>query len=220
MYAATTRDQSRRGTTTGKTRRGARTLRRQIHDRRLAPAGSSRAERLDPFTLPVRFSVADTTADERMRFVELSCERVVLRRAVAGIDMALNLPIAAYLGIAIRMEPPDGEAPGAVTVVLEHRDPSLSLPLFRAGDGNDIVAEWQSWARVLKLPLLVAESDGRLREPFQRVGSVRAGTPCPRRRRRSAIKARRPSMMLRRKPGRSIARASVHRDEREIIARN
>jgi hypothetical protein len=208
------------GTTTGKTRRGVRTLRRQIQDRRLAPAGSSRAERLDPFTLPVRFAIADTAADERMRFVELSRENVVLRRAVAGIDMALNLPIAAYLGIAIRMEPPNGETPGAVAVVLEHRDPSLSLPLYRAGDGNDIVAEWQSWARVLKLPLLVAAADGGLREPFQRVGSVRAGPPGPRRRRRSAVKARRPSIMLRRKPGRSIARAIVHRDEREIIARN
>jgi hypothetical protein len=35
-------------------------------------AGSSRAERLDPFTLPVRFSVSDKAADERVRQVELT----------------------------------------------------------------------------------------------------------------------------------------------------
>src|SRR5262249_27179115 len=113
----------------------------------------------------------------------------------------------------------DGED-GAVMVVLEHRDPGLSLPLYRAQDGSDIVAEWQSWARVLSLPLLVAEPDGRLREPFARIGAVRIGAPRWRRRRRSAIRARRPSILLRRKAGRSIAGAAVHRDEREIIARD
>src|SRR5574341_1429498 len=77
-----------------------------------------------------------------VQLVELSRERVVLRRAVRGIKMAVNLPVAAYLGVAIRMEPPAGEAPGAVSLVLEHRDPALSLPLYRASDGTDIVAEW------------------------------------------------------------------------------
>jgi hypothetical protein len=81
------------------------------------------------------------------------------------------------------------------------------------------VAEWQSWARVLSLPLLVAEADGRLREPFERVGALRVATPTRRRRSRSAVRRRRPSIMLRRKAGRSIADAVVHRGEREIIAR-
>jgi hypothetical protein len=141
------------------------------------PAGSSRVERLDPFTLPVRFSVSDKGADERLRVVELSRERVVVHRAVAGITMAIRLPVAAYLGVALRMEPPDGESSGAVALVLEHKDPGLSLPLYRATDGTDIVAEWQSWGRVLELPLLVAEADGGLREPFARIGAVRVGAP-------------------------------------------
>ena len=108
---------------------------------------------------------------------------------------------------------------GAVMVMLEHRDPGLSLPLYRADDGNDIVAEWQTWARVLSLPLLVAEADGRLREPFARIGAVRVAAPSWRRRRRSALRARRPTLPLRRRVGRSIADATVHRGEREIIAR-
>jgi hypothetical protein len=184
------------------------------------PAGSSRDERLDPFTLPVRFTVSDKTADGRVRFVELSRERVVHHRAVRGIRMAIKLPVAAYLGVAVRMVPPaDGEA-GAVVIMLEHRDPGLSLELYRADDGADIVAEWQSWARVLDMPLLVAEADGRLREPFARLGALRVAAPTWRRRRRSALRMRRPSILLRRKPGRSIVDAIVHRSEREIIARN
>ena len=44
--------------------------------------------------------------------VELTRERVVLHRAVRGIKMAVDLPVAAYLGVAIRMEPPAGHRPG------------------------------------------------------------------------------------------------------------
>jgi hypothetical protein len=195
-------------------------LRRQTQIGRVNPTGSSRDERLDPFCLPARFEATDAAADGRMRTVELTRERVVLRRAVHGIKMAVNLPVTAYLGVAICMEAPEGDRPGAVSVVLEHRDTALSLPLYRAADGTDIVAEWQSWARVLRLPLLIAEADGRLREPFARIGALRVARPTGRRRRRTAIRKRRPSILLRRKVGRSIANAAVHRGEREIIARN
>jgi hypothetical protein len=194
-------------------------LRRQTTTSRVTPAGSSRAERLDPFALPLRFEAADHTADERVRFVELHHERVVLRRALRGIKMAVNLPVSAYLGVAIRMEPPTGETTGAVTLVLEHPDSQLSLTLYRATDTIDIVAEWQTWGRVLRLPLLVAEADGRLREPFPRIGAVRVATPVARRRRHSALRARRPTFPLRRRPGHSLADAAVHQGEREIIAR-
>jgi hypothetical protein len=184
------------------------------------PAGSSRDERLDPFSLPLRFEARDAAADGSVRFVELMRERVVVRRSVRGMLMAVNLPVASYLGVALRIEPPAGTAPSAVALVLEHRDGALSLPLYRADDGTDIVAEWQSWARVLKLPLLVAGADGELREAFARIGAVRIAAPLPRRRKYSAVNARRPSIFLRRKPGRRLAGAAVHRGEREIIARN
>jgi len=195
-------------------------LRRQATDGRISPARSSRDERLDPFALPLRFETADITADARIRSVELTRERVVMRRSVRGMLMALNLPVKSYLGVALRIEPPAGAAAGAIAVVLEHRDGALSLPLYRAQDGSDIVAEWQSWARVLSLPLLVAEPDGRLREPFERIGAVLVAAPAARRRKRSAVKARRPSIFLRRRQGRSLADAAVHSGEREIIARN
>ena len=78
-------------------------MRRQAAVGRATPAGSSRDERLDPFALPVQFVVSDKAADERVRNVELTRERVVVRRAVNGIKMAVNLPIAAYL-IAVVVE--------------------------------------------------------------------------------------------------------------------
>ena len=155
-----------------------------------------------------------------MRLVELRRERAVLRPAARGIKLAPNLPVAAYLGVAIRMEPPAGPAPGAVALVLEHPDPALSLTLYRAADGTDIVAEWRAWGRALGLPLLVAEADGRLREPFNRIGGVGVGPPISRRRRRSALRRRRPALPLRRWAGTASAKPLVHRGVREIIARD
>jgi hypothetical protein len=184
------------------------------------PAGSSRVERLDPFALPLRFEAADNAADERVRLVELHRQRIVLRRAVRGIKMAVQLPVAAYLGVAIRLVPPDAGSTGAVAVVLEHPDPALSLELYRTADGGDIVAEWQSWGRMLGRPLLIADADGQLRNPFAHVGAIRIGTSIARRRRHSVLHRRRPSLPLRRKTGDMPEAPSVRRDEREIIARN
>jgi hypothetical protein len=195
-------------------------LRRQATTGRATPAGSGRGERLDPFALPLRFEDADHAADERVRVVELHRERVVLRRALSGIKMAVNLPVAAYLGVVIRMEPTTANSPNAIAVVLAHPDPALSLTLCRAADGSDMVAEWQCWGRALGIPLLVEDCDGRLREPFERIGGVRIGAPVSRRRRRSSLDARRPTMPLRRGRGSLLRSPTVHRGEREIIARN
>jgi hypothetical protein len=185
-----------------------------------ATAGSSRALRLDPFSLPVRFEAEDEAADQHRRIVDLHRERVVLRRSVRGMRMALNLPVTAFRGVAIRLHGEPGALPSSIAVMLEHADPALSLPLFSSPVTDDIVVEWQSWGRVLGLPLLVAEGDGSLREPFARMGAVRIEAPTWRRRRRSAIARRRPSRLIRRQPGRLSATPLVHRGEREIIARN
>ena len=117
-------------------------------------------------------------------------------------------------------EPAPGVAEGALAVMLEHRDAALSVPLMIAtGPETDVVAEWQRWARVLGRPLLIADGEG-YREPFSRIGAVRVREPLPRRSRRGALRRRRPSILMRRKPGRAGSTPQVHRDEREIIARN
>ena len=184
------------------------------------PVGSSRVERLDPFSLPLRFENADQAADQRVRMIELHRERVVLRRALRGIKMAVNLPVAAYHGVAIRMQEIASGSTREIAIVLEHPDPALSVTLCRAADGSDIVTEWQSWGRALGLPLLVEGADGGLRQPFECIGSIRLGIPVGRRRRHGALRARRPALPLRRAHGLLGVSPAVHGGEREIIARN
>jgi len=164
------------------------------------PAGSSRVERLDPLSLPASFETRDTRADGGVRRVELDRDHVTLRRAVHGMRMAINIRISEFQGLALRT------IDGAPTLLLKHRDPSLSVPLA-VGD-DDVESEWRVWSETLALPQLA-----------ERV-SLSVAEPAPRRRRRNAIKRRRPSILMRRKMGRPIDTMNVHRDEREIIARN
>jgi hypothetical protein len=178
------------------------------------PGGSSRALRLDPFTLPVRFAATDAAADEAIRHIELHRERVVLRRAVHGMRIALNLPLTFYLGLMVRETDADTQSGGEVAIMLEHRDPALSVPLFVASDHDDVVGLSEAWARVLGLPLLGTT-------PRQLVASHIAlsfGAAIPRRR-RGTLKQRRPSILLRRKPGRMSKEPTIYR-ECEIIARD
>jgi hypothetical protein len=161
---------------------------------------------------------ADAMADGRERQIELHRHRIVIRRAVHGMRMAVNLPLSVYLGVAIHLAV-DDEGAESVGINLEHRDPELSVALFAAHDYDDVVAEWQLWARVLELPLLVADRDGNLSEPARRLGALCVADVAPRRRRRNAIKARRPAFLLRRRAGLAAELSIVHRGEREIIAR-
>src|SRR5262245_694396 len=130
------------------------------------PEGSGRALRLDPFALPVRFSAQDRGADGQVREIEVGRERVVLRRAVRGIPMKVGVPVAQFRGVSLRLVPADGAGSASVAVTLDHRDAALSVPLFMAMDGDDGIAIWKSWGRVLGLPLLVIDRDGMAREPF------------------------------------------------------
>jgi hypothetical protein len=184
-------------------------------------AGSGRALRLDPFGLPVRFSANDAAADGRVRDVELHRERVVLRRSLDGMRMALNMPVAAFDGISLQLLPGDGGGDDTLAVVLEHRDPCLTLPLFLTPHADEALAEWRAWSQLLGLPLLLAgENAGASNVCLGQIGPMRIERPRPRRRRRSALKNRRPLILLRRSRGKITRATPVHRGEREIIARN
>ena len=191
-------------------------MRRQIAAGESLPAGSGRAWRLDPRTLPVRFAAEDRSADGRTRLVEIDRERVLLTRTVRGMQMRLNLPLANFLGVAVRLLP----ASDTVAIVLEHRDAELSVPLHVASETDHVIADWQLWASVLRKKLLVRESDGSLREPFDTMGLVALGETHARRLRRTALRARRPKMFRRRACTRAMDEMPVHAGEREIIARS
>jgi hypothetical protein len=176
------------------------------------PGGSSRAMRLDPFSLPLRFAAEDAAADEAIRHVELHRERVILRRAVRGMRYKLNLPLTTYLGLLVRQ--PHSSSCGETAIVLQHRDPALSVPLFVASDEDDLTAISETWARVLRLPLLSAGHQQGAAHPQ----ALKLGAVIPRRR-RGALRARRPSILSRRKPGKMSKAPTIHRED-EIIARD
>jgi hypothetical protein len=181
-------------------------------------AGSSRVERLDPFVLPVRFAASDVAADGRVRDVELHRERVVVRRTLAGMRMAFNLPLSAFSGVGLRVMMSSAGAHCAV--VLAHKDPSLALPLFLSGEVDDAMDEWRRWAAALGLPLLLHDEGAGWCDAFARIGALRVSSVRPRRRRHSVLRKRRPSLLMRRQPGTRDAAMPVHRGEHEIIARN
>jgi hypothetical protein len=185
-----------------------------------APAGSGRNARLDPFSLPVSYKANDAHADARERVVELGRERVVMKREVRGIAMKTSTRLSEFLGVAIRIFPPRDDFDGAVAVMLEHRDPGLSVPLFVAQDGTEISVEWQTWSRVLGLPALVVDADGSLRDPLGPLGRVTGNVKAPRKRGRVLSRARRSPRRLRRKTGGKLEAMATYRGEREIIACN
>jgi len=175
-------------------------VRRQTATSGINPAGSSRVRRPDPLSLPLSFHAHDTRADGGVRRVELHRERVVLHRAVKGMRMAINVRVSDFLGVALRDLDDDAQM-----LVLAHRDPSLNIPLCVSSDREEIASAWQMWSDIFALPLL-AEDDH--------------SEPATRRRRHNAIRARRPKFLVRRRGGNLLNIEAVHRDEREIIARD
>ena len=174
-------------------------MRRQTATSGINPAGSSRALRLDPLSLPVSFDAHDARADGGVRRIELHRERVVLHRAVLGMQMAINVRVRDFLGVALR------GIDDVQMLVLVHRDPSLSIPLGVSSDHEEISAAWQMWSDIFALPLLPEDE---------------AREPAARRRRHNAIRARRPKFLVRRRGGDLLNPANIHQGEREIIARD
>jgi hypothetical protein len=174
-------------------------LRRQTATGGSNPAGSSRGLRLDPLSLPVKFDALDARADGGVRQIELHRDRVVLRRALHGMQMAVTVRVRDFLGVALR------GIDDAQMLVLVHRDPSLTIPLGVSSDRDEIAYAWEMWSDIFALPQL---PEDKARDPAQR------------RRRHNAIRARRPKFLVRRRGGDQLDPANIHRDEREIIARD
>jgi hypothetical protein len=183
------------------------------------PAGSSRNTRLDPLSLPLRIAADESGSHAPVGAIELHSDRVIFLRPLAGTIMTLTVPLRCFLGVSMRMQAPTASHGGSAALVLEHSDAQLSVTLHRGADLGDIAWQWRCWARVLDLPLLVAENDGSLRELLPRLDGIQMGRTLSRRRCRSLLKARRGVQRLRRRTG-SPAGTKVHRGEREIIARN
>ena len=145
------------------------------------PAGSSRGERLDPFALPLRFEAADYAADERMRPVELTASAWSCAARCAASrwrSICRSPPISASRSAWSRRR---STTPGR----RRHRartsaTPSLSLALYRAADGTDIVAEWQLWGRVLSCRCWSPKPTAACASRSSGSGAIDVGPPDPR----------------------------------------
>jgi len=184
----------------------------------LEAAARVRSKRLDPTQLPLSFKNHDASADGGERAVTLETDRVVLARRISDVAMRINLPLTAYRGVAIRLLQGETEFEDRVSVVLSHADTGLEVILFEADDDTDVIAEWRKWGSTLGLPLLMEGMDGNTVCAETKLGDVQVGRPRPRRR-HSLLSGRRPRFLGRRRTAKLPLVPFVHRDEREIIAR-
>ena len=176
-----------------------------------AAAGSSRAYRLDPHILPARApgGAAGTT------FIIDRDQAIVRRPPAGGRATTLAVPLSAYAGVAVRLEPADGGGLRAIVELL-HDDPALTVRLVVADEPETVEADWQAWGRALNLPLIVVAPDGTVTASAEASGGLRIAPATPRRG-HAFFGARRPRFLVRRKPGRRELMVKIA--GREIIAR-
>lgn len=176
-----------------------------------ATAGSGRNFRLGPDTLPARdlASVGEAAAAA----FDIEGDHAILRRS----DGDRRVPIAAYRGVAVRMEARGSNGDVRAFVELLHTDPALTLLLAVTDDPYQIAGDWQEWGNSLNLPLLIVGQDGSVGEPLAISTGVHMGPSKPRRR-HSYFAKRRPRFLTRRKVGRVDEVEVVF--GREIIARH
>ncbi|MGE3884095.1 MAG: DUF6101 family protein [Flavobacteriaceae bacterium] len=141
----------------------------------------------------------------------LEASRVTFRRAGDGRPpLYVTVPVSCYQGVVMTR---CGEG---LRLVLRHRNGDLDLPLLEAEGDEDIIADWQAWARVLERPALIEDEDGGLVDPFPRYGELKVDRPRARRA-NAFFRERRPKKLMFREVGGEAG--PVHRGEREIIAR-
>ena len=167
--------------------------------------------RLDPYAGTQAFRFEDR--GEAVEVCLSTRGAVMKRRLSCGIDVKVALPARGFQGVAARaVERADGTF--AMTLTLHHADPALCVPLLSTDDAEAAAADWRSWARNLRLPMLLHGVKGI--EVVEDATALTAAAPLPRRRRRTTLKHR-PNFMRRRQAGRDgrMERLAA----REIIAR-
>jgi len=158
----------------------------------------------------LRIEACDPRSDNRRRVVDLGREAVVIRRAVAGVPMAIRVASSAYRGVALRIT---GLEDGRFhyEVKLLHRDPDLSVQLDEGDDQAAAEAQWRDWVGFLGLPAFVGRTEsGVVQVNIDGVDLTRR-LPNPRRRGR-VVTSRRPRFLTRRKVGGPVPAATVCAD--------
>lgn len=156
----------------------------------------------------------DRRADGGKRRVRVGRRDILIARRLAGISMLITVPVRAYRGVALDIEP-TAAGGASYRLSLAHDDPDLDVVLAETEDGGAISADWKYWASYLDLPRL-AGKDGEFETLDPRLGQIAAPGPIARRR-NSSVAQRRPRFAARRKTGIVARMDTVYADEREII---
>lgn len=168
--------------------------------------------RLDPYRLPHKLSF------ERNR-TSWTIDRhgaVVKTMLGCGLPVSVALPTKSFAGVAARaIEHADGSM--TVTLELHHHDRELCVPLLVASDLDDVAADWHSWSRLMRLPMLIAGDTGELTPVRKLLGEIMVDPALDRRKRLGALKHR-PWFLRRRKAG--VVGPVVRISGEELIARN
>ncbi|MEO1746332.1 MAG: DUF6101 family protein [Pseudomonadota bacterium] len=173
--------------------------------------------RLDPTRLPQRLSYAARTDGGEVD-ITVDVRGATLKRqlTMSGLPLNIALPNRAFRGVAARaME--TGPESAIVTLELFHEDENLCVPLRVGHDLGAIVKDWQIWAEVLDLPMMIVDSDGVARDLDASAARVMTGQ-CNQRRHHAMFADRRPRFLARRRMGNLGVRLVVSGDE--IIARD
>ena len=153
-------------------------MRRQTHSQGLAARWQPVPLDVNPFQLPARFTLSVQNASGKALS---DWDHVIIRQGSILIEQMsddrpvfhCDYPIEAFTGLTFRIEA-HGRRPEsvAVSVNLHHDNPDCCIPLHVAFDMSDAGARWQSWGRVLGLPLLLPDDDGGWREAHERIGKL------------------------------------------------
>ena len=172
--------------------------------------GAGRNMRLDPYQNSHHLVFGATT-------VKLDRNGAVVRKTLrCGLPMSMAVPAKAFKGVAARAVE---DEKGTMTVSLEllHHDPELCVPLLHAHDMDDISADWHSWSRLMRLPMLVVDLEGEPSPAQRLLGALMVEDPLERRKRITSARHR-PYFLRRRKPG--VVGKVEKLTANEIIARN
>lgn len=160
------------------------------------------------------FTCDDSRADGLIRRVRVEASHVAIARRFKGIAMRLDVPVAAFRGVALSVQAGQSGAP-CFELTLLHHDADLNVVLAQAASQQQLAAGWDGWSRFFAIPKLVERRAG----VYERFDDKQAAARFAPRRRCSLTRQRRGKFAARRKSGIS-ARMQQRFVEAEMIARN
>ncbi|MFK7902826.1 MAG: DUF6101 family protein [Nitratireductor sp.] len=169
--------------------------------------------RLDPYTISDRISFERAGVSYTIDRMGVSVKKTL---AKCGLPLSLALPAKSFKGVAARaLQKDDGTT--QVSLELHHHDPELCVPVLVADNMDDISADWHSWSRLLKLPMIIIDAQNIATAVRNELGMVMVEHPLERRKRVTTQKQR-GWFLRRRKMGTVSGFKRIQANE--IIARN